>query len=70
MEGEVSDLQNEEEEQKSKRLVLFMHGTRTYLPNKTKFLCNLSWNLKADVIAFNYRGFGQSDCNEPDEIGI
>ena len=35
-----------------KRLVVFMHGTKTYLPNKWKFFAKLVPNLKADVIAF------------------
>lgn len=47
-----------------------MHGTKTYLPDKIKFLSVLSRELKADAIAFNYRGFGQSEGEEPEERNI
>ena len=37
-----------------------MHGTRVFLPNKVRFLTKMSQELKADIIAFAYRGFSHS----------
>ena len=57
-------------ERQNKRLMLFMHGTGTYIPNKLDFMQNACQNLGIDIIAFNYRGFGISDGREPDELEI
>ena len=32
--------------------LVWMHGTKTYLPNKWKFFAKVVPNLQADVIAF------------------
>ena len=56
--------------QEPNRLILFMHGARTYIPNKRPFFKKICQELRADVIAFQYRGFGQSDGKEPTQDGI
>ena len=47
-----------------------MHGTAVYLPNKINYLNRKSMQLKADIVAFAYRGFSLSDGQEPTETGI
>ena len=44
-----------------------MHGTKTYLPNKWKFMAKAVPTLQADIIAFQFRGYGQSDGEKPTE---
>ena len=54
----------------NKRLMLFMHGTGIYIPSKLDFMNNACKNLGIDIIAFNHRGFGISDGDQPDELDI
>ena len=55
---------------KSRRLVVFMHGNSTYAPHKAAFFKELSRNIDADAVCFNYRGFGLSDGQALDERSI
>ena len=48
-----------------KRLTLFFHGNKSYLPDKIPFFQEMSTQLQTDVIGFNYRGYGVSDGAHP-----
>ena len=52
-----------------KRIIQYNHGTRVYLPNKVDFFRRLSLHLRADIIAFAYRGFTDSDGRHHSEEG-
>ena len=47
-----------------------MHGSRVFLPNKLRYFTEMACELKADIIAFAYRGFSYSDGSNPNEHGI
>ena len=47
-----------------------MHGVKVFLPEKIGLFSQVACELKTDIIAFAYRGFGLSDGSAPYEEGI
>ncbi len=45
-------------------MIQYMHGVGVFLPNRVKYLVQMSFKLKTDIIVFAYRGFSQSDVGE------
>lgn len=67
-----TDILNEDGSVKrpKKRLIVYMHGTRSRLYLKARFLKRIVSAFKCEVIAFALRGFSQSDGKNPTEKGL
>lgn len=53
-----------------RRLIVYTHGTKVFLPNKLNFFSRLSQQLRCDIVCFAYRGFSHSDPGYPSEEAV
>ena len=51
-------------------VMLFLHETGIYLPQRIKYFNRVSMSLRTDIVVLTYRGFWMSEGVEPTETGI